>query len=179
MTDPENVPQFVFQDFSDYPLRGSPYSAFMATPILASNGAVIGVFAVRIETAALQPSAAAAEGLGQSGVLLAVGGDGRIRIGSGAGLDAGSQQEQTGPNGPVASALSGSQGVQTDETRKAHRSFRPSVRLNLQAAHGQLSRNKTPPSCLHRPVFWKNQSLNAVGCFCLSLLSSQLWCQKA
>ncbi|WP_120504886.1 methyl-accepting chemotaxis protein [Sulfitobacter mediterraneus] len=116
MTDPENAPQFVFEDFSDYPLRGSPYSAFMATPILASNGAVIGVFAVRIETAALQPSAAAAQGLGQSGVLFAVGGDGRIRIGSDAGIDAGAQQEQTGPNGPVASALSGSQGVQTDET---------------------------------------------------------------
>jgi methyl-accepting chemotaxis protein len=109
MSDPANAPQFVFEDFSDYPLKGTPYSAFMATPILASNGAIIGVFAVRIEPAALQPSADAAEGLGQTGVLFAVGADGRMRIGPGAGaLRAAIEQD-----GPVAGALAGLQGVQT------------------------------------------------------------------
>ena len=109
MSDPANAPQFVFEDFGDYALLGTPYSAFMATPILASNGAIIGVFAVRIEPAALQPSADAAEGLGETGVLFAVGADGRIRIGN----DAGSQQPATDQDGPVANALEGAQGVQT------------------------------------------------------------------
>jgi methyl-accepting chemotaxis protein len=111
METPETPPDFAFEDFSDYPLKDQSYSGFMATPILASNGAIIGVFAVRLTADSLLGALGNAEALGKTGIAFIVGQDGRIRLWAGQGQAPEFTYAIGGDEDPAARALQGESGV--------------------------------------------------------------------
>ncbi|MEP1762481.1 MAG: methyl-accepting chemotaxis protein [Ascidiaceihabitans sp.] len=105
-----NASPFVFEDFSEYELAQSTSSAFMGTPIQASNGAILGVLIVRFEKEAIRVTDDSLAGLGETGVVYAIGDNRALRALSG---NASEQAFIIDENavGPVASALSGASGV--------------------------------------------------------------------
>ena len=70
---------FAFADFAPYAAAGGAPLAFMATPLVDSNGGKIGVMAMAIDPDTLGKTVGYRQGLGQTGDVIIVGDDGLAR----------------------------------------------------------------------------------------------------
>lgn len=104
---------FIFEDFLEYPAPGGVYSAFMATPVLASNDAIVGVFIARVDASALAQGGASNRALGDTGTAIAVGPDHLIRRTTEPEKSPGQIRVRDETVDPVVSALRGERGVLT------------------------------------------------------------------
>lgn len=102
--------EFLFQDFTPYEPAGGARSAFMAAPIRASNGALLGFIAVRITQSAFAEIERSQAGLGSSGAVYSVGADRMLRSASETMHEEG-QTSVPMSSEPVSAALEGRVGV--------------------------------------------------------------------
>ncbi len=102
--------EIAFEDFAAYAPAGNVRAAFLATPLVATNGEILGVLAYQILGDALTHIVTSAEGLGRSGDAYLVGPDQRARAirrhGEGAGEPAAPMA-----NPAVTRALEGQAGI--------------------------------------------------------------------
>ena len=71
--------EIYFEDFSSYAPSNGQAAAFIATPILGDNGKILGVFAIQVPASNIAEILAKPDGLGETGVVYAVGTDFRTR----------------------------------------------------------------------------------------------------
>ncbi len=71
-----------FVDLAPYGPSNGDYAGFMAAPILSVNGAVMGVYAIQVSTGTVSAIFDAYDGLGETGVTMAVGRDYHPRLSS-------------------------------------------------------------------------------------------------
>lgn len=105
-----NTVDFTFEDFAPYQPVGDTYSAFLGTPVLASNGAVIGVFIARIDAGVLALGGTDTQSMDQSGSTWVVGSDMLVRRSTG---------NQTGTPYPESTSDVQAEVTQEDPVRRA------------------------------------------------------------
>jgi len=108
--------EFFFQDFAPYSAAGEMRSAFMAAPIRASNGALLGVFAVRVTQSVFATMERPRTENGHEVSIFAVGPEGFLRTSSGT-LETPGDENTPIITAPVTKALDNLRGVmETDGT---------------------------------------------------------------
>lgn len=100
--------QFVFEDFAPHLDGETASSAFLGAPILASNGGLLGVFIVRLESQSISAKDAAQD-QSKTGKMYTIGADGQLRDHQG--FDVSQYSGTNWLNGPVQSALARESGV--------------------------------------------------------------------
>jgi len=127
--------EFVFEDFSDYALELPIYSAFMATPVLASNGAIVGVFIARVNAASLAVGADHEGALGETGTAGVIAPDGRVLRSTDPAQTPGDSYDITDPSDPIARALSGESDVATRETAGSRQQLAAFLPISFHTAN--------------------------------------------
>ncbi|SDG00013.1 Methyl-accepting chemotaxis protein [Limimonas halophila] len=106
----EGEPKLHFTGFRAYaPLNGAP-SGFVARRVLSADGKLLGVIAARLPAARVSQLTAKAPGLGRTGEIVAVGGDGRLRTDV-RGLDGSQILDRSVDNAAVRAAQQGRTGA--------------------------------------------------------------------